>query len=282
MLAALRGLPKDILFRVGPRLTEPGLRWAPTTMLLGNDKNGLLQVTGEEEDQATLTEEDGLLVCLLGIQLTIAQRPRGFLPNTRTIAQLANQNMLWIKDGIGHWYLLCRRYSVEEDSFLTDKTLCATLQEGTDTWVMIPSPTLQTSMGLVVELESTKDEIMRARSRLHVTFGLTPPATQDWLNGVFGLAQQLANSSAAHRLSILEEGDIHMDSVAYKTTFDALESTMQEIAASDDAMNITAGAGNITGQDGSTLIKEYIEVFFMGQYICAKGETPRTQQWCVD
>lgn len=251
-------------------------------MLLGNDKNGPFQATGNKRDQGVLTDEDGLLVRLLGIRLCLAQRPKGFPPKWRTIAQLANQNMLYIKVANTQWYSMHRRFSVEEDKYTTDQTLCATVQEGVETWMVTPASTLQTSMALLVGLEDTNDGIKNARSKLHVNFGPCLPPTQKWFNGVFDLAQQLANSTAARQLTIFEERDVDMNSVAYENAFLALKLKVQEIATNGDAKKVTASAEGITGQDGSKIIEEYIFMFFMGQYLCARDETLDTQQWCID
>ena len=39
MPTAFRGIPRNILLRMGPRLTEPGFRWAPSTLLYNDPQN---------------------------------------------------------------------------------------------------------------------------------------------------------------------------------------------------------------------------------------------------
>jgi len=282
MPPALRGIRKDILFRVGPRLTEPGLRWAPATMLLRNDNNGLIQTTGEVDDQGFLTAGDGLLVRLAGFRLSLLPCPKGLPSNSRTIMQSVNQNTLWMRDEHGSWYLLRRRFPIEEGSFLTDRTLCATIADGNNIWIINSKSKFQTLMSLLAEEENRNIGIKKAQSKLHVTSALSAQATQDWLNGEYGLAQQLADSTAARYSTTFEDGDVDMDLTAYEAACYALTSEVHGVATSDDAKKITGAAEYIAGQDGSTLIKEYIQMIFMGQYLCAKDKAPATQQWCVD
>ena len=50
--SGVHGIPKDILFRVGPRLTEPGLRWVPATFLIDNDVNVVIH-SSEKADEVS-------------------------------------------------------------------------------------------------------------------------------------------------------------------------------------------------------------------------------------
>lgn len=68
MPAAVRGIPKGILFQLGPRLEEEGYRWAPLSMLHQEDSNATLTTRGIENYQGTPTEH-GLMVQLSGFHM---------------------------------------------------------------------------------------------------------------------------------------------------------------------------------------------------------------------
>lgn len=56
MPTAFRGIPKNVLLRVGPRLSEPGFRWAPSTLLYNGPRNHALYprtITRNEDTPTT-------------------------------------------------------------------------------------------------------------------------------------------------------------------------------------------------------------------------------------
>ena len=53
MPTAFQGIPRTILFRVGPRLSEPGYRWAPSTLLYIEPLNEALQSRVQSKDNDT-------------------------------------------------------------------------------------------------------------------------------------------------------------------------------------------------------------------------------------
>ena len=138
--SAVHGIPRDLLFRVGPRLTEPGLRWAPATLLHENDIGIAIQRSEKEEDQALLTLSDGLSVRLPGFRLALPPRVQGLPSPYKGIKQLKNPNLLWMKDKAGSWYQIGRYFPVERDNSLTDKTLTEIISEPKELWVIHPTP----------------------------------------------------------------------------------------------------------------------------------------------
>ena len=114
--SAVHGIPSDLLFQVGPRLTEPGLRWAPATLLNENNVSIAIQSSEKEEDQALLTPSDGLFVRLPGFRLTLASGVRGLPSPHKSIKQLDHPNRLWLKDEAGSWYHFSRHLPLSATS----------------------------------------------------------------------------------------------------------------------------------------------------------------------
>ena len=59
MPTAFQGLPRSVLLRVGPRLSEPGFRWAPSTLLHIERENRMLQSRKRSENEDTFTATTG-------------------------------------------------------------------------------------------------------------------------------------------------------------------------------------------------------------------------------
>lgn len=77
--SGVHGIPKDILFRVRPRLTEPGLRWAPATFLIDNDVNVIIRSSEKADDYAFWSHSDGLSVRLSGLRYQSRFGVKGYL-----------------------------------------------------------------------------------------------------------------------------------------------------------------------------------------------------------
>lgn len=61
MPAAFQGIPRTILLHVGPRLSEPGFRWAPSTLLLKGTDNTRLQPQSKSKNKDTFTTSSGYI-----------------------------------------------------------------------------------------------------------------------------------------------------------------------------------------------------------------------------
>ena len=58
MPKAFRGIPRNVLLRIGPRLSEPGFRWAPSTLLYQESVNDTLQPRLASMDEVTPIASD--------------------------------------------------------------------------------------------------------------------------------------------------------------------------------------------------------------------------------
>ena len=290
MPSALRGIPKGVLFRIGPRLTQKGLKWAPATLLLNEDSDWMMETTGENFEQGFLTASDGLLVHLAGFRITLPQRPKRLLSYMGTVTQRRDKNRLWMRNEDGSWYMVYRSLPVEQDNFLTNETLVAVLGADAELWITHinpdfpphPNSTKGSFIGLVVQVTSETEMVKKAQSKLRVTFGLIEKSIEDRLKESYELAQKLKTSSAAHQVAHFDESEVDINFPAYKSALDALRSELHQLVLSDKAKVATAVAGQNTEHVAAALIEDLTWMIFMGQYVSLGERVPRTRQWCVD
>lgn len=306
--SALQGIPRNLLFRVGPRLAEPGLKWAPATLLIDNDANIGIQPSEIEEDQGILTASDGLLVRLHGFRLSLASCAKG-LSCHKNISQLMKPNSLWMKDDAGSWYLMQRRLPVEQDRFLTDKTLAEIVQKGKDMWVVYPDSQFpqppdskaNASVGLIVEVEfeanakanaeaKAKEEEMavkKAHAKLHINIAPFQILGQAWLAAAASFSAQIScDSPALRKLAALENGlDVYSTSSSSPsssletTALEELASEINQMARNEEVKEAIVATGD---KFDISLMEELIRMVVWGQYVCMRETVPRTQRWCVD
>ena len=299
--SAVHGIPRDLLFRVGPRLTEPGLRWAPATLLIEDDVSMAIQGSEKEEDQALLTLSDGLSVRLPGFRLALPPGVQGLLSPHESIKQLNNPNLLWMKDEAGSWYLIGRYLPVERDNFLTDKTLTEVISEPEELWVIHPTPdfprppssTAQSIVGLIVAIkpgETAEKEgvtVKRVLAKLHVNVA---PIQASFSHEVV-LANEfstrlISESPALRKLAAvkhdLDEQPLSSSSSSASTetvAFEELASEIRQITTSEEVKTATAADGKDLN---ISLMTDIVKTVIWGRYVCMEEKVPRSQPWCVD
>ena len=293
--SGVHGIPNDILFRVGPRLTEPGLRWAPATLLIDNDVNPMIQSSVKEEDHAILTPSDGLFVRLRGFRLSLAPGVKGLDSPHKSIEQLARPNHIWMKDDAGSWYQISRRFPVEQDRFLTDRTLAEVILQGKNLWVILLDPrppvsTMQRSRGLIVDVETGERAekeglvVKKARTKLHISADPIQQST----SAEFALAtafstQLISNSPALQKLAAIEDG---IDEQSSSLSPSSKEDTLEELASEIHQLATTEEARKAVAADGRDfnfkMMKELIAMMLQSRYLCMGEKVPNGQPWCVD
>ena len=298
MPSASHGIPSDVLFRVGPRLTELGFRWAPATLLINNDANIPMQSGERGEDQASVTPSDGLFVRLHGFRLLPGLGFKGLqLSSHESIKQLNRPNSLWMKDDAGSWHQINRRFPVEQDKFLTDKTLAEVMLEGKNLWVIHPNPKYprppesrkQSSIGLIIEVDPKEiagNDIRakKAHAKLHVTIAPFPAAASaDFALATTCSARFVSESRALRKLATMEHGLDEQSSSSSpsskKVVLEELASEIHEMVTNDEAQKGVA-------PDGKTIHVPFTEAIvksmLCGYYVCMGERVPKSQPWCVD
>ncbi len=179
MPSALRGIPNSILFYVGPRLTEPGLKWAYSTLLFNNGNYVAIKTSTGDAARGSLTAKDGLSVSLPGFEIALPRRPKGFPLDVRKITRLDEQKMTWMRDDACSWYMISRSHPVEQDIFTTGDTLAAALEKGCDLWIFHINPEFpptdnkrQSFQGLMIEVVHGEITVTKSLSRSHVKFSI--------------------------------------------------------------------------------------------------------------
>ena len=297
--SAIHGIPRDLLFHVGPRLTEPGLRWAPATLLTEHDFSIAIQPSEKEEDQALLTLSDGLSVRLPGFRLALPPGVQGLPSPQKSIKQRENPNRLLMKDNAGSWYQMGRYLPVERDKFLTDKTLIEIIFERENLWVIHPTPefprppssTAQSTVGLIVEVKpgETAEKggltVKRVLAKLHVNVAPIQTSFSAELVLATELSTRLISDSPALRklAAVKHDPDEQPSSSSSPSTetvaLGELASEIRQISTSEEVKNAIAADGKNLDISRMTAI---VKMVIWGQYVCMREKVPKSQPWCVD
>ena len=300
--SAVHGIPRDLLFRVGPRLTEPGLRWAPATLLTENNVSIAIQPSEKEEDQALLTLSDGLSVRLPGFRLALPPGVQGLPSPQKSIKELENPNLLLMKDNAGSWYQMGRYLPVERDKSLTDKTLTEIIFECENLWVIHQSPefprppssTAQSTVGLIVEVkpgEKAEKEglaVKRVLARLHIS--VAPIQTS--FSAELVLATEfsyrlISDSPALRKLAAVKHDLDEQPSSSSSASSPSTETVaLKELASEIHQMTTSEEVKNAIAADGKNLsisrMTAIVKMVIWGRYVCMGEKLPKSQPWCVD
>ena len=298
--SSVHGIPRDLLFRVGPRLTEPGLRWAPATLLNENEVSIAIQPSEEEEDQALLTLSDGLSVRLPGFRLALPPGVQGLPSPHKSIKQLDNPDHLWMKDTAGSWYHIRRCFPVEQDKFLTEKTLTEIIFECENLWVIHPPPEFprppsskaQATIGLIVEVKCGEPAVKqgvtvkRVVAKLHIRVAPIQPSVSAELDLANEIStRMISNSPALRKLAAvkndLDEQPSPSSSLPLTDTvvLEELASEIHQSTTSEEVRNAVAADGKCLD---ISLMTAIVQMVIWSQYVCMGEKVPKSQPWCVD
>ena len=287
MPAAVRGLPKDILFRIGPRLREEGYRWAPSSMLYFEDSNSVLQTMRKGDNQGTPTQH-GLMVRLSGYHVSFVQRPSGLPVNAW--GMILDETSFYMRDEKAHWYLVSRRWPSVEGDHLSKESFSPAMRSHTNLWVTHLETDFQartdgdqqTSTALLTRLIEESSEVKYVQSYMHIHVALIRKTSCEMFEAAYRCAQKLAKSGPAQRLANMSKDGLDMESTEYKAAFDALEPEIYRTAASGNNEVAMTTARQISGKDNDILFGATVAMLFKGDYAIMGPKTPDNQQWCVD
>ena len=287
MSAAARGVPKDIIFRLGPRLGEKGYRWAPSTMMYHEDTNAVLQLIQKGDNHGILTQH-GLKVRLPGYQILFPQRPF-WLPATPWGISLA-ENMFWMRDDEARWYLVARRWPNAEGDYLSTDKFSSAMRSSTNLWVTFLETRVQartdggqhTSTALLTRLIEETSGVKYVQSYMHIHVGPARQSINQMFEAAYGCAQKLAESAPAQQLANMSEDGIDMQSPEYKAAFEALEPEIFRVAANGENDRAMATARQLSGKDNDTYFGATVASIFIGNYAIMGAKIRNDQQWCID
>ena len=286
-----QGIPKSIIFRLGPRLSGEGFRWAPSTLLdRYEDANDIL-LTMRDGNNEGIPSPRGLHVSLSGYSLSFPSRPKGLPPNPWNI--MREKKLLYMRDEYGAWYLVRRRESKTLSAggdFLTNEELC-TITHCNDIFRIIDLETefqartdgvQQTRTSLLVKLIQEEEDTNYVQSFMHINVAILQRANSDMFEAAYQCAQQLKESSSARQMTTLQDHEINSDLSSYRTLFDCLGDENHCIAMMAANEAGLAASKRISGRADSALFEAIISLLFAGHFVLMGRRTEATQRWCVD
>ena len=287
MPSAFRGIPKSIIFRLGPRLEQEGYRWAPSSMLYDEETNITLETVPNGDDQGALTEH-GLVVRLSGYQISFPQHPRGLPVNHWNF--MLDENTLYMRDHEACWYLVRRRWPSADGDYLSQDRFSSTMRSYTNLWVTLLETDFlarsdsiqQTSTALVTKLIQESEGVKYVHSYMHIHVWRFRESYSEMFEAAYRCAQKLAESVPVRKLANLSMDEITMGSPEHGALVDALESEIQGLAVSGEYDLAMATARRQSGKDNDEFFGAVVRVIFIGRYAVMGPKTPNDQQWCVD
>ena len=288
MPAAVRGIPKSILFRLGPRLKEKGYRWAPSTMLYYESTNTILATMSKGDDQGVPTN-DGLMVRLAGYHVSFPERLSWLPVNLWNIS--VDRDLLYMRDDGANWYIARRRCSSEEGDYLSKESFSSTtLRSSTNLWIISLKTDYQaradsyeqTITALLTKRENEIGEVKYVHSYMHIHIFRYRENVSEMLEAAYRCAQELAESAPAQRLASMSEHELTMESNVSEVAIEALEPEIRVLTASGRYERALVIARERWPTNDDALFGVFVRLIFMGRYAIMGPSTPDSQQWCVD
>ena len=288
MPSAPQGIPTDVISRACPKIEEPGFRWAPATLLTSTQAMPFKQGIGQGYPTSR-----GLLVRLAGHRITMPQQRKGLawnLWNGQEPPSLCD--ILWVRSEEESWYRLSRKFPLERDIFLSDKSLRVLLQyglelQGREMWIArlksfnSPDGMHDVVTGLLLTVVEEAHGIKYARRELITE--IVPWATPKLLELGFELAQQLSRNPVGQRIAEFEEDSAYIESGAWKADSKALQSEVLKIVGSEEIAEKVVEAGYDREERGPfSLLYQYILDNFNGGYGNLTDVVSDELQWCID
>lgn len=296
MPKVLRGIPRDIIFRVGPRLSDIGFRWAPATLLYNHPGDTVRHVNRfydeQQQGQQGLPSNRGLDVELTGYSCRMPLNMSNLTPWKSVRPD--EMNMLWSRSVKGEWYSLFRKAGPSEEDFLPrgTSTLRATLREESDLILLHEPVNLvaretrtdidrQSTSCLLAQLVEDKQDTKYIKSLQHVTITLCPPDTALMLEAAFQAVGELSKTSLVQAMISQINAGGDTDSTNYTANVDTLKQELDRIVADTDEPVLKV-AQQSSKDYGPRLYRALIAGILVGEYGCLGPRLPDTQRWCVD
>ena len=292
------GIDKQILFHMGLKICERGLRWAPQS-LLSVDRHFAIPKPGEEENRGFLGTDrnaKGLLVELAGFQISIAKPAKGLPLHLAGFDSLTKEaidrNILLLKDCQGRWYVLKHRLFGESDYPLGLEEMCTVISRLYSPWVLyrgsssfVPNNT-KVHLGLLVQ-EANGQQPQNSGStfveiKSQVCFGHVPAEMNQICQAAYYLTKELVASAAARRMEDLATTTTDLADPVYKDALQGVDLELKRLSRSSVAMEAIAASTNSSDEQGIIRIAETMERFYRGLYLQLEEYAPSNRKWCVD
>ena len=284
------GIPKSILFRLGPRLQTHAFRWAPSTMLFHESTNKLLLAVPKGDNRG-ISSPRGLRVNFAGYMLSWPSRPKGLPSNPWNIIQ--DRRLLYMRSENGVWYRVGRRVSNTSPSdgdFLSSDNLNDIIRLPQDLYIIRLETDFQarldgaeqTCASLLVKFIEEKDNIKYVQSYMHLQVSLLQAGGQCMFETAYRCAQQVAASDVVRQLAELSSSNADADNADCRTLLEILQSEIFQRAVLEENEAALAVARGRSGTDGTVLFGAVIAMLFIGHYADTGVISSEMQRWCVD
>ena len=322
MPTAFRGIPRTIILHVGPRLSEPGFRWAPSTMLYNEPLNLPLWVRKREKREDTVGTSTHLLYPERTMGLTIDYTGRG-IPTDRGLLvrftgyrlspasgvasnpwNVLEQKVVFLRNVDGVWFQISRRLPAEKDSFFSAKSFHEIVLEEGNLWIMYETISQanhpqSVQLALLVQLLSDEEGIKYVQSKLHISIMLLESPKQKLFEAAYESAKEVTRKLSMSRLAVKSDGESKesgaVDSsmpeertsddekILYEVESSMLEHEIELFVIQNASQDIRALADTVsTDGDGIRLFKELIAKWVVGNYGYLGPSTTKEQEWCCD
>ncbi|KAL8788678.1 MAG: hypothetical protein Q9195_007179 [Heterodermia aff. obscurata] len=292
------GIDKRMLFHLGPKLQELGLRWALKS-LLSVDDHFYLRMRCEPKDRgylATNGNAKGLIVEFAGFRISFAKPAKGLGNNLAGFDSKPrnhdDRHRLMLRDHQGRWYLLIHRLNAGSDRPFALEEMCAVVSALSSPWVLydgssslIPED-IKAHRALLVDIAANSEqppptnELTCVEIKSSVTFAHLPPQVNQICQAAYNLTQELVSSAAGRRLEDLAAGPMDVQDPVYREGLQAVDDELQRLSKSPLAMEAVAASGN-SAERGRATIAEFMERFYMGIYMHIEEYAPNDRKWCV-
>ena len=288
------GIHKELLFQQGPRMKEPGFRWAPSS-LLSIDRHFFFPFPDGQEDRGFLATR-GLIVEFAGLRVSIANPAAGLPKQIAGFDSLPekhpDRHNLLMRDHHGHWYTVFHCLYCHSDCPPDLEAMCTTVSRLCRPWILYRGSRSsfpqsgKAHRGLLIEeadeQESQGNEITCVESKSHIAFGHVPMEMNHICEAAYSLAQELDSTAAASHMREWESVSQDLANPAYRETLQAMGREIDRLSRSPIALEALAAGGNSIDERGITRISEHTERFYRGLYLHLEEYAPATRKWCVD
>lgn len=228
----------------------------------------------------------------------MAHCPPGVPSNPHNLISQGTNNGLYARGVDATWYHISRRCSVEQDSFLSAKSLRAIIKEEGNLWITHVESAWnnhelvaeakgehQQAIGLIVQLLSDEEGIKNVRSELHVAIGIVQKSLQILLEAAYQSAKQVSQSLSAKGFSVkpnAEKNEVKEDDFSQcNLVLEVLDEEAHQVAIQNASQDVTAAAA-VWSTNVIKLFREFITVMVVGGYGWLGPRTAEGQQWCFD
>ena len=224
--------------------------------------------------------------------------PPGLSSNPWNLIGQEDDRALYTRGVDGTWYQIARLHPVEQDFFLSAKSLRAIIKEEGNLWITHVESAWnnhelvaeakgqqQLAFGLLVQLLSDEEGIKYVRSKLHVSIRILENSLRTLLEAAYQSAKQVSQNVLAKGFSPIfdvEQNEVEdVNSAQHRSVLEVLEQEVHQVAIQNASQDVTAAAA-VWSANVIVLFQELITMMFVGGYGCLGPRTAERQQWCFD